>query len=394
MRIYRIAFFWLITVEFLSVGVFGQTMRDKNLINKTLKCISHNDTIKARKKLTKISYRKELNNKNTLKKDYAIFSLNILPGSDEIEYLTKDSLIELWDSCRTFLNEWSALEADTMSRLIRRVDIAKVRTFNNRISREIIKLRNDSIKMKILQDSLAALNDTIAKKDTIIGMKRAYDESYDLDSLADDAVATVKEQKKDIKQPTNYIAVFQRCGINGQDLCAKLTVFVNDEFYGYPRGYYQSDALDYPIRIFAILIKSKLRPDTKMTVSINGEADSQTPDSNCIYRGDYGNYLRDSTIVNGKKLTNEQLAYLRAFNAMHIFQEETKCNPGNITTTDHLNDVPKVYGIKYRKIEMTIVLVDYYKAAFDRLPEPAQKSINVRDRRVKIENDSTTITPK
>lgn len=377
-----------VLMNLVCLSTFAQSLAVKHKLNKTLRLINKGNATEVPRLLSRFTETQNWKPKEILKKDYATLYMTVLSLQIPIDSLPKDSLLKLNAIIESFIVEWDSLGRDTVNPLKKGIKITEIREKKYRIENAIAKIDNDSI--------LSALRDSIAAKDSMIALKRQYEECYDLDTIAKTALDLVNTNKippQKGSESTDYVMEFKRGGSGGKDLYCLLTIYVKDDLYGYPLGYYQSDAINYPIKIFSTLIKSRLTSKAVIVSSISGEADCYEPGDSLIYYGEYGDTIyQDSTpIIKGQKITNEQLAFLRAYNAKDIFQTTTHRETDTLIAIDHLAESSELKGYQYRKIVMTVCIVNYYADAYNKLSTPAQKSVNVRPKTVVIDKDHVEI---
>jgi len=156
-----------------------------------------------------------------------------------------------------------------------------------------------------------------------------------------------------------YMIKFMR---DGKDLMARLSLFYKKDMYGYNKGEYKSPAVDYPIRLFSLLIKEQMFRSTAVTTRVTGEADAHTPGDGLKYGGEFWELVFDGKVVKkGDRIDNRMLAYLRGRNAQEIFELITVSRVISINAVDHLQDPKRPKGEDYRKIEVVCALINYFE---------------------------------
>ncbi len=374
----RLLLIMIIIMSISNIEVDGQIFYKKWKIKRSVKILNNGNYYKAKRKITSLKPKGKWDKKYIKLYNY-FYNISYLSKYQTI--FKQDSLIvlrknkEILDS---LVMDYVKFNSDTIWLNKKGFDISKFRLLRNDI--------NDQIQYLIERKRILIENDSLKNQ---IKLKREYETPPLLDSLADIILPKIidlnKVSKLEGAKQTEYLIEIKRDGELGKDLIVKLSLYYEDKLYGYPKGIYRSKALDYPIKIFSSIIKENLQKKSIAKVNIIGEADANVPNG-LEYDGFYGNITETNyEIYKGAIITNQQLAYLRAYNGKKLFEEITGIKVQSIKAIDHIPYGNK--GVKFRKITMTAYLLDYFTEKFNKLSKEAKDNLNIEIKTIKIKND-------
>jgi hypothetical protein len=333
----------------------AQSFSDKHKLNKAVRLINKKDTVKSAQLISNLYDGDRWRNQEKLKLLYVTNSIYDLPTKGEVMKLSKDSIRIAIKVCNTFLSKWIELGPDTIS--LEKKGIKAEKIYDERIA--LIYMLNSLCKDSIYEDSISNLIVIID-----------YRNSIDRDSFAQAVADIMKRQGTDLVEG-DYEIKAVAAGVDGNDLSLQL-VIGSENRSGYPPSKYQSNSIESRIRIFATMMWPYIEDTTfKHSDTIIGSADADPPGA-IPYLGEFGPVSFHNQILDsGSIITNEQLAYLRGYNAKVIFDSITESNLdiNCIYPVDYQQDPRKPVGPQYRGVIMIIYIVDYFQPKYDKIPD-------------------------
>lgn len=366
-----------VIICFIFSNLYGQNIFDKWKINRSVKLVNNDKLIKADRIITKVHPQENWSKHYMVLYQYPSIIKYISEYSSLFE---KDSLIGLktnMDSLNRIIMKYKGFNADTAWLINKGYEISRVYKINNQIAKHI--------KNKHTIDSL----------EHQLSLKKEYETPAMLDSLANIILPKIidSEYVPPLKgyTDTEYLIEIKREGKNGENLIVKLSLYYKEDLYGYPLGIYRSTALNYPIEIFSRIVKSRIQTKSIIKNIVTGEADANIP-YGLYYDGYYGDIEEgDFNILIDSKITNLELAFLRAFNAKMIFESIVHKKIEPIKTIDHILISEENKGIEFRKVTMIAYFFGYFTKQYNELSDKAKESVNIEKKTILIERNNVKI---
>ncbi len=307
--------------------------------------------------------------------DYPNHRLLVDSINNNIESYSLGSLLQKQTKIHKILSNWEKLKRDTIFLARRGYKIDPLRSAKQRIDKLIDYKQSDQ-----------GIIDSLSKQ---IIYKKDYETPAILDSLAN--VILPQILSAEIVPPlqgsksTEYLLEVIK---DGKNLIVKLQLYYEENLYGYPLGSYQSPAIDYPIKIFSRIVLGRLQPKNLVKVDIIGEADANRPNGLTYNGKDLGNINQDGfQIKYGDLIDNEDLAFLRAYNAQLIFFQLVNKPVNQLRTKDHLKISDQNLGLQYRKVTMTASFFGYFTEEYNKLSDDAKRSLDDHKQTIIIKNN-------
>lgn len=249
---------------------------------------------------------------------------------------------------------------------------------------EIVKPDMDSIRQVINQ-----LEDSLLKAK----YKKEYFNSDRLKSISEefsDFMSEIKETDSGGNDLT-YRIIYERAGPGGTDLVITIEPnFENHQKY-FGRGVYEYYPINSIFEFFAIGVRDKIEDSIVIEAWVTGEADGYPltkKNSSIRYQNmsDLWGTI-SATIHSGKSfdlspneaINNEELAFLRAWNAKYIFEKiiRKECVT-RITAIDYSAINPSKKDIKgtYRNATIKVFLLDYFFSNYENLIDRPEENFH------------------
>lgn len=388
----------------VSTGSYSQ-FKLKRLLRELAVNQDSIDVITYEKKLDNI--RRPWNERNDFLKEFCKARLSVKYNSlDHSMAETKGtvSLDRLQDRARRLLERW---EEDISMKDTNYINtkypyvIKTIRGWYNDIQDEIERRQgSDTTTLQDeenIQSRIKELEDSLAKV-------KYTDEYYSTERLKlvsnefNDFMSEITETDPDGNELT-YRIIYERSGPGGTDLIITIQPnFQNHQKY-FERGVYQYEPINNVFEFFAIGVRDKIEDSTVIEAWVTGEADGYPllkNNSTVSYQSMseiWGNI--SATTYSGKqfnlspneRINNEELAFLRAWNAKYILEKVIgrECVT-RITAIDYsvVNPSKKDAEGTYRNATIKVFLLDYFFTNYENLID--QPEGNIYD---KIIHDNT-----
>ncbi|HYG40093.1 MAG TPA: hypothetical protein VD908_15805 [Cytophagales bacterium] len=368
----NIKFLLVILFTGMVCTTYSQSIWDKYRVNKSLRLLEKEKNYRAGKILRDLNGKINWDGYNDLKRQYGTLYLYLIPFFNEIEFISKDSLLIFQNRCNMLLNEWNK-SPDTVKLLKKGVNIYIITNVEKRIANRLDVIKKDSISNAILK----AREDSINK---VVNFVRAFN----ADSIGKEVYEEIFRalpKNPDEWDADNYIEYIQ----DSSSLIMKLTFLDKKDFKKYPLGRYRTEDIDKTITTFCNLVLDNLSKSATTAAVITGEADAYKIDTNKLrYDGRLGKIrCKEFYIDSNDALNNKELAFLRAYNGKVILENITHRKNTVLNTIEYTNDQDT--GAEFRKVIIVVTLFDYFKDFYSALP-PGSKQLFNKPRRLIFKN--------
>lgn len=317
--------------------------------------------------------------------------LSIMTLGIDVNLLSSDSLKSLIREYDNFFQDWVQLGSDTATLIAKGVAPRNFRNLCSQAQNRCFKIISDSI--------LAAENQRKLDSILVENQRRMDSVSQQLlikKGLEDpEIIREVAEEWSQVNDSFEFepgpgessaeaiMEVYQ----DGTNLWFTLTVLYADDLYGFEKGHYKSSPIDYRIWRFCNTVKSRVNTQIVANVTIIGEADSYVPGGR-KYLGEFGKVnWKEYDLYPGQVITNGEIAFLRAYNAKRVFQEKSGLPVKELMVIDH-RPREGLYGGKYRKVEIRVCFLDYFKGQLDSLALPVRQTVVLGNKSFRIHKNS------
>lgn len=369
---YKLLIFFIVSI---NITLNGQNILSKLRLKRTASFINKQNDWKADQVHSKIKVHDNWKKKNVFFDgyiDHYKFSKSVSENLEKFSLVDlRKNLVEL----RSIFSNWDKQLSDTGYLLKKGYKISTFRNLNGRMETQIAKLVSDSL--RIVTDSLK--RDSIEKRNQYLDSQLKYRNNYEdpevLHKIANEIPEFIANYSRGLRgsKPAHYILKAKK---EGKNFVLTLDVFYEENLYGFKLGNYQSDEIDYPIKIFSSTVLGRIQPSRIMRMEIVGEADANIPNGLKYSGKNLGDINTGGfRIIYGNIINNKDLAYLRAYNAKQIFVGIVNKNVDSVKTIDHTLISDKNKGVTYRKITMTAFFLGYFTELYNKMSEETQKTI-------------------
>lgn len=175
-----------------------------------------------------------------------------------------------------------------------------------------------------------------------------------------------------------YHVIFRRAGLHGRDLIVSVEPAIERDEHYYAKGEYASPRIDNIFTTFSETFFAFVDTNCIITASVFGQSDGirilSTTKHKYEHKYDEWGDIQESTkdgkefnLTLGDKLTNESLAFLRAYNVKRIFEKvvcpSSKCVKHISIETESKEDEIGTY----RNARLNVYIFNYFTPNFEEL---------------------------